>query len=150
MLRAFSLAVALTATGQQAASLEVINNSDFEWNSMFAKAADLLCQRSMASQLQSKFEGLELIEINQAPNYWESNAFDGTGFFYPSLKIKSQFGNVNGQMTCIIPKSVNSKVETAVSFDGRGLAGWNENLAVLGRTLEENRVTFSVHASPRN
>lgn len=141
------LAASLTSGAH---ALEIVRIDEYEMYGVKLKVADQLCQKTAFSRLVEDVNGLTKVEI-EGPSFWETEIGDALVLTYRNMVFRSEFGDTNGQLMCLMPRSGRVEVETAFFFEGGGLAGFQP--LIIGETDPSNSrrqmVTF-YERSPNN
>ena len=115
-------AATLFGAGQTAAQT-ITQVDDYTLFDQSAVAADLACQQNTARNLGRVAEGFNEMQVPQ-PQFWDSNITGIRVFTYSNVKLLSDHGDFVADIVCITAPERKAVVEVAMSFDGKGMAGF--------------------------
>ena len=115
-------AATLFGAGQTAAQT-ITQVEDYTLFDESTVAADTACQQNAARNLGRVAEGFNEMQVPQ-PRFWDSNITGIRVFTYSNVKLLSDHGSFDADIVCITAPERKAIVEIAMSFEGKGMAGF--------------------------
>lgn len=116
-------AILVLAVSSYAAASPSVTKSYSYTDRDFA-SRDAACVSAMLEKITPSFEGLHEIELGTNSIFQTQHGYLAV---YPGAKFDGRYGDAEGALTCVFTPDGRNVSDVAVTFVGRGLAGFTGN-----------------------